>query len=53
MKELAQQMLELCWEIEKLPCSEQQTKCSVIASSLHSKLYDLAMAGGPAKGEKP
>jgi len=27
--------LELCWEIEKLPASEQQTKCSVMASELY------------------
>ena len=34
------QALELCWEIEKLPASEQQTKISVMASKLRSRLDD-------------
>ena len=34
------QALELCWEIEKLPASEQQTKISVMASNLRSRLDD-------------
>ena len=27
--------LELCWEIEKLPASDQQTKVVLMASNLH------------------
>ena len=34
-------VMNLCWEIEKLPASEQQTKCSIIASELLSKVVDL------------
>lgn len=36
-----QAAIELCWQIEKLGASEEQTKCSVMASELHSKLNDL------------
>jgi hypothetical protein len=35
---IAQKALELCWEIEKLPASEQQTKVSVMASELRQAL---------------
>jgi hypothetical protein len=34
MKKLSEQILELCWEIEKLPASEQQTKVIIMASNL-------------------
>jgi len=30
--------LQLCWAIEKLPASEQQTKCIVMASALLQRL---------------
>lgn len=33
--------LDLCYEIEKLPASEQQTKVSVLASKLVSLLNEL------------
>lgn len=35
---LKEPALELCWEIEKLPASELQTKISVMASELFKKL---------------
>lgn len=35
---LAQDALELCWEIEKLPASEQQTKIIIMASNLYQML---------------
>jgi hypothetical protein len=34
MSDIRQKALELCWEIEKLPASEQQTKISIMASDL-------------------
>jgi hypothetical protein len=36
--DLIKKALELCYEIEKLPASEQQTKLSVMASSLYQDL---------------
>lgn len=39
-KTLRQEALELCWEIEKLPASEQQTKISVMASALRRRLVE-------------
>ena len=44
LRALEQQAYELCLEIEKLPCGEQQTKCSVLASKLRA---DIA-SGTPA-----
>lgn len=38
MKCFAAEALLLCWAIEKLPASEQQTRCSVMASELQRKL---------------
>lgn len=38
---LTTKALNLCHEIEKLPASEQQTKCSVMASDLHQQLEQL------------
>lgn len=35
--ELANEAYALCLEIEKLPASEQQTKCSIMASNLRSR----------------
>lgn len=35
---LKEPALELCWEIEKLPASELQTKISIMASELFKKL---------------
>ena len=35
------QALQLCYEIEKLAASEQQTKVSLAASALHSALEKL------------
>ena len=37
-QELRQKSLELCWAIEELPASEQQTKISLMASELSSQL---------------
>ena len=37
-KTLAELSYKLCLEIEQLPASEQQTKCSIMASNLHMKL---------------
>ncbi len=37
-EELKQAALNLCYEIEKLPASEQQTKISIMASDLHHKI---------------
>lgn len=42
MNKLQQECLELCWEIEKLPASELQTKISLMASELSQKLYNLS-----------
>jgi hypothetical protein len=33
--------LNLCYEIENLPASEQQTKVSVLATALQKRLNDL------------
>jgi hypothetical protein len=34
---MKKQLLQLCYEIEKLPASEQQTKVSLMASELHQQ----------------
>lgn len=34
MEELKQKILELCWKIEALPASEQQTEISVMAGDI-------------------
>lgn len=39
--EARQAAMELCWEIEKLPASEQQTKVSIQASDLVRQLNEL------------
>lgn len=41
---LAQDALELCWEIEKFPASEHQTATSEKASRLHDDLVWFALA---------
>lgn len=41
MKGIHQKSLELCWEIEKLPASELQTKVSIMASELSREVNDL------------
>lgn len=38
---LGQQALELCWQIESLPASEQQTKVSLLASALRSAIVGV------------
>jgi hypothetical protein len=38
---LADKSLQLCYEIEKLPASEQQTNCIILASSLHRDIQGL------------
>lgn len=37
--------LELCWEIEKLPASELQTKLNLMANDLHRLLLNRAISG--------
>ena len=46
-KEIPQKALELCWEIEKLPASEQQTKISIMASELHRLVDGFVMQAVP------
>lgn len=41
MKNLLLEVRELCGEIEKLPASEQQTKISVMAAAISSKMQRL------------
>lgn len=36
-KDLKQQLIELAWEIEKLPASEQQTKVITMLTDIRSK----------------
>lgn len=36
-----QAAMELCWQIEKLPASEECTKASIMAAQLQSLLNDL------------
>jgi len=40
-EELTKKALELCYAIEELPASEQQTKIAVMASDLHGRLEKL------------
>lgn len=47
MKTPAEKALALCYAIEELPASEQQTKCSVLASELAQELR----ASNPLLGE--
>lgn len=44
MNAITQKALELCWEIEKLPASEQQTELIIRASNLYNML--VADEGG-------
>lgn len=44
IKELAHNARLLCYEIEKLPASEQQTRASVMASELLQDIVNLAVA---------
>ncbi len=41
IKDTLQKSLELCWEIEKLPASELQTKVSLMASEIYQQLRKL------------
>jgi hypothetical protein len=41
ISEARQAALELCWQIERLPASTEQTKCSIMASELGTKLNNL------------
>lgn len=41
LKKAISDFQKLCWEIEKLPASEQQTKISVMASDLYHLLLEL------------
>ncbi len=38
---LRQMLFILCWEIEKLPPSDQQTKVSTLACELRSEIFRL------------
>lgn len=40
--EISKKALELCWEIEKLPASEQQTKISQMANELRKEIENFA-----------
>ena len=44
MKDLLDQATKLCWEIEKLPCSEQQTEISIKASALTTTIEKQSQA---------
>jgi len=41
INELLGDTRNLCWDIERLPGSPQQTECSLAASNLHTKLNTL------------
>jgi len=43
IEELKEKALQLCYAIEDLPASEQQTKISIMASDLHGLLEKLVM----------
>ena len=43
---LAQESRSLCYAIEELPASEQQTKISVMASDLSKKIENLPLQNG-------
>ncbi len=45
---LGQMMLELCWEIEKLPASAQQTKVITMAKEIDRAIKSLGMANSYA-----
>ena len=49
---LQDEMRELCYAIEELPASEQQTKISVMASGLNTKIEQLESAFSQCKLEK-
>ena len=42
--------LELCWEIEKLTASEQQTKTSQLANELRKGIEDIMKVAFPSAG---
>ncbi len=44
-KDIGQKALELCWEIEKLPTSEQQTKVSTMADELRRDILSYLATG--------
>ena len=48
---LKQKALELCWEIEKLPASPEQTALVSRASAIHSALQDLLFDNGELRTE--
>lgn len=51
IEELSQQSLELCWAIEELPASEQQTAISIKASALCGAIRELRDSNLTAKLE--
>lgn len=42
---LARPIRDLCYEIEKLPAGEQQTKVSIMASGIFQKIWALTRGG--------
>jgi len=56
MQTIANQCLELCWAIEKIPAGPDQTRSSVLASALHTRLQfaaDEPAGGGEGHGASP
>lgn len=45
LRECENEARALCYEIEKLPASKQQSDLSLQASALYGKLRDIANAG--------
>lgn len=50
-EEIKQKSSELCWAIEELPASEQQTKVSLMASELSRLVEGLVMQAAPPGDE--
>lgn len=50
---LKKMALDLCWEIEKLPASPEQTALVSKASAIHSVLQDLLYDNCELRTEEP
>jgi hypothetical protein len=50
---LKKKALDLCWEIEKLPASPEQTALVSRASDIHSALQDLLFDNCELRTEAP
>ena len=50
---LTNMVLELCWEIEKLPASPEQTALVSRAAAIHSALQDLLFDNCELRTEEP